>query len=162
KHRVGPGPYGKTIEVALNIIRKLIHGPVTSRRVLLDSLQNDVVKVAAQLVAGIPDPFELRFTRALRLFFADSALDLQHGTTGYARRANAGQQFVEDQPQSINVGSCGDRMIENLFRRCVLGRKNRFAGNASVLRAGNIRQKELGDAEVEELDEPAWCDENVS
>ena len=81
-------------------------------------------------------------------------------------RALARNHFVQDATQAENVGARIDRIAAHLFRRHVRRRAQynagcRDHGHGRVVGSGNCGRRELGQAEVQDLDPALISDEQV-
>ena len=90
----------------------------------------------------------------------DRSLDLPRRPRRQVVREAARQQFVEDDPERIDVGEDPDRIAAHLFGRGV-GRRHEPEPGQCSLGATAVRLERLGDPEVEQLHRPIGGDEDV-
>ena len=93
-----------------------------------------------------------RRARTHRLRFADDAHDVGRRAAGEPIRQPAGEQFVEQHAERVDVGGRGHRLAANLLGAGVFRRHQLQAGRGRRERlARELGIQQLGDAEVQQL-----------
>ncbi len=90
-----------------------------------------------------------RFAWPGRIGFADDTHQLGVAACGDAVGLDAGEQFVKERSEGIDIGSRGDVFAAELLRTGVIGREQPDLAGLYRAELAGVRQQEFRNAEVE-------------
>ena len=161
-----------TLPPAFQVLDHRDRRRIAALRFLAQRLQHDIVEIAAQLAPqrrrrGLARGrgfavFGHALARAHRLGAADRVFQCLLRHVGDALCALAGQQFVEQQAELIDIGRGRCRLAVYLLRRGVVGREHPQRGAGQRLLAQRFVGQRLGDAEIQQLRLAVGADDDIA
>ncbi len=150
------GTDGKVVEVAAEVVSEFGGGTVAAFRLLVHGVEEDGIEVAREAFAeaGVEDDG----AGGVGGLFADGLFDGAWGVVEDAMGFGAGEEFIEDGAERVDIAGDGDGFAADLFGRGVIGGEWRDAGGGIF----KIGVEKFADAEVEELDGPGGIDEDIA
>ncbi len=167
--RVCARAHGLVLQIVRHILRERRDSGIALRRILLQSLRDNVLEIAAECAAQSlwrggarrrqPACLCIRHTGALRDRTRERrAVRIQNCHDVLRRRARVltrrmppGEQLVQHDAERVHVGGHGDRLAANLLGRGVTIGERTLAGPGHSARSVTALIEQLRDAEVEQL-----------
>jgi hypothetical protein len=175
--RIGARRHRLVGEVAAQVVGECRGGRVALRGLLLQRLRADVLEVAPQRAAEpqrrlaasrCGSVAAVVFGDGLgerpRIGLDDRTQPIDRRCAGARRRMDAGEQYVEEDAERVDIGRGRHRGALDLLGRCVVGSERAAAGLRQLgRRFGRVfAAEQLGDAEVEQLHLPLGGHEDVA